>query len=167
MKSTVRIIMGIGIGIALAGCETAAPKNMAMNPITAAAEKEYEPYLQPGTATLTGQAFLVQRGGGTVRAAGKAVTLDPATSLGTEWWQKMTWRQREFVPVSINFPKARHTTTADADGRFKFTGLPAGKYYVRTEVVWEVSTIQGGLVGRQVTIPDGQNTEVILNELAR
>ena len=53
-----------------------------------AAEAEYQPYLTAGTAGVTVQAFLTQRGGGVVKAAGRTVTLDPATSVGNESWGK-------------------------------------------------------------------------------
>jgi len=93
--------------------------------------------------------------------------VDPATSVGNEWWAKAgkMWVHRALTPPSPNFAKARRTTVADADGRFKFSDLPAGKYYVRTEVTWEVGyEPQGGLVGQIIEINDGQTAEAILNK---
>ena len=100
---------------------------------------EYQPYLAAGNATITGQAFLTQRGGDVVKAAGRTVTLDPATSVGNEWWEKVVtdrYDQSE-TPPSTAFQQARRTTTADADGRFRFSDLPPGKYYLHTVVTWE------------------------------
>lgn len=135
-------------------------------------EAEYLPYLQAGTHAIAGQAFLVQRGGNAIKAAGRTVTLDPATSVGNDWWEKAgkTYADRLSRPASPAFAKARRTTVADADGRFRFTQLPPGNYWLRTEVTWEGPTngpVQGGLVGRLITVPDATNADVVLNSLAR
>jgi hypothetical protein len=138
------------------------------NSTTTVTEAEYIPYLKVGTGTVAGQAFLVQKGGNVVKAAGRSVTLDPATSVGKEWWYKagVFWVHRSLIPHSPGFQRARRTTIADAEGRFKFYKLPAGKYYVRTEVTWEIGDYptQGGLVGQLVDVLDRQTTEVILNQ---
>jgi hypothetical protein len=66
--------------------------------------------------------------------------------------------------------RARRITTADAEGRFKFSNIPAGEYYVRTQVTWEVggyNQTQGGLVGHIIEVKDNQNKEVILNSFAQ
>ena len=72
--------------IVLSGCATLPPPQW--SPVKDSTEAEYMHYFTQGTATLTGQAFLTQRGGGVVKAAGRTVTLDPATSVGNEWWGK-------------------------------------------------------------------------------
>ena len=153
--------------LALSSCAQLPPP--AWNTITDQSEAEYAHYKTQGTGTLSGQAFLAQAGGDVVKAAGRNVTLDPATSAGNEWWAKAgkNWANRALTPPSPGFMKTRLTTVADADGKFKFTGLPAGKYYVRTEVTWEVGgyiPTQGGLVGDVVDIGQGQNKEVVLNQ---
>lgn len=135
---------------------------------TPATEAEYAPYRKEGTGTLKGQAFLTQNGGGVVKGAGRTVTLDPATSTGIDWWEKAGkhWLHRASQPPSKGFEDTRRTTVADADGRFVFTDLPAGKYYVRTSVTWEIggyNPTQGGLVGKAVTISEGKTTDVVLN----
>lgn len=162
-----KFLLPVLLFLGLSGCATEmAPPQPQWNASTDAAA-EYAPYLKDGTATLAGHAFLTQPGRGVVQAADREVTLDPATSVGDEWWEKAgkLWAHRSLVP-SEAFGKARRTTVADADGRFMFSGLPAGKYYVRTEVTWEIGgyyPTQGGLVGQPVTIGDGQTKEVILN----
>jgi hypothetical protein len=153
----------------LLGCVTVKPPQW--NSVGDAADAEYAPYLKAGTSTLAGQAFLTQKGGGVVKAAGRTVTLDPATSVGNEWWTKAgkMYVHRYQTPPSPAFKKARRTTTADAEGRFKFSDLPPGKYYVRTEVTWEIggyNPTQGGLVGQLVEIEAGKTKEVVLNQFA-
>lgn len=132
-------------------------------------ENEYEPYLKSGTSSIQGQAFLTQRNGGVVKGAGRVVTLDPATAIGTDWWLKAgkTWVNKDKMPPSDGFIKARRSVTADADGKFRFLNIPAGRYYVRTEVTWEIGNYyptQGGLVGTPVDVLDGKSVEIVLNE---
>lgn len=103
-----------------------------------------------------------------VKAAGRTVTLDPATeTTGRNWWWQAgrKWASRHVAPNSPTARQLRRTTVADADGKFSFDGLPAGNYYVRTEITWEVPYhgIQGGLVGKLVTVAPGERTNVILN----
>lgn len=147
------------------GCEmnTAPARAPEWEAMTPAREAEYAPFDRPGTGALTGQAFLRQRGGGVVRASGREVTLDPDTALSREWLQKAgsIWDLRNLTHPSPLFASYRRTTTADADGRFTFRDLPAGKYLVRTEVTWEVQGIEGGLVWKSVDVRAGQNETIL------
>ncbi len=162
-----KFLLPVILLICLSGCATETVPPPQWNAGTDAVEAEYAPYLKAGSATLAGHAFLTQPGRGVVKAAGREVTLDPATAVGNEWWVKAgkLWAHRSLAP-SAAFAGARRTTMADAEGKFMFSGLPAGKYYVRTEVTWEIGgyyPTQGGLVGQLVTIGEGETKEVILN----
>lgn len=167
MKQLAAILLG---AVCLAGCATLTP--LTWNYTGDEAEKEYSPYLVSGSCSITGQAFLTQAGGGTVRAAGRTITLDPVTRIGDEWWGKagIVYARRDEVPPSSNFLKARRTTIADADGRFKFSNVPKGQYFIRTEVTWIAGNyypIQGGLVGKRIDVENGETVEVILNQYAQ
>jgi hypothetical protein len=156
------------LATALAGCATPASAPQ-WNPVARATEAEYQPYLRAGSGTVTGQAFMLNRVGNAVKAAGRTVTLDPATSVGNEWWAKAGkfWVHRKVTPPSPAFAKARRTAVADADAKFTFSDLPPGKYYVRTEITWKVgnyNSVQGGLVGQIVEVRDGQTTDLTLNQ---
>lgn len=118
-------------------------------------ENEYLPYLQKGNFVIEGQAFMVQRGGGVVKAAGRAIYLDPATTVGRDWWNKVG-RFRKYnkeSPSSRTFAAARRTVTADADGRFKFSNVPNGEYYLHTLIEWMAGSeyfTEGGVVWKVV-----------------
>ena len=127
---------------------------------------EYQPYLQPGTGSISGQAFLVTKSGDAKRAAGKAVTLDPLTRLARAWWNgaKAYERLEPRLPDDPRVLAARKTTTADADGKFLFEGLPAGDYLVRTTLQWQAQQCigysgcgeQSGVVGGPVHLNAGE-----------
>jgi hypothetical protein len=126
--------------------------------------------MQKGASQVVGQAFLAQDGGGIVKAVGRNVTLDPATTIGDEWWGKAgkTWVFRGLLPPSPGFTKARRTVVADAEGRFSFREISEGKYYVRTEITWKIIggylSTQGAIVGQLVEVAPGETKEVILNQ---
>lgn len=154
--------------LALTGCAAIEVPPPTWNPITDQTEAEYKTYLAEGDANISGQAFMTTQGGSVIKAAGRNVTLDPATSTGNEWWGKAGKKYifRDLTPPSVAFKNGRRTTVADADGKFKFTNIPAGTYYVRTEVTWEIGAnygTQGGLVGQVVDVKPKQSKEVILN----
>lgn len=149
-------------------CATALPPPQ-WNAISEASEAEYNPYLQAGSCTIAGEASLAQPNGSIVKPGGETVTLDPATTVGKEWWNKIgnSWQERFLTPSSPGFQKARRTTTTDAEGRFEFTDVPAGSYYVRTQIPFQVGAgyypTRYGLVGTRVTVKEGQAVEVKLN----
>ena len=155
----------------LVGCAPSIPP-YTWTPMPQSQEEEYVPYMKKGSGSITGQAFLNQRGGATVKASGRIVTLDPATNLGREWWTRPVVYRHEYfgVPPSPVFLAARRHTVADAGGRFKFEGLPDGKYFVQTSVTWKVGSgraaVQGGLVGQEVEVVDGSVVDVILGPRA-
>jgi hypothetical protein len=130
---------------------------------------EYQRYRAPGQRELAGQAFLTTRGGDVKLAAGRLVTLDPATAYAKEWFGRFGAHLATFAdpPADPFFIAARRTTTASADGRFRFTELPAGEYLVRTTVTWETGSssagLQGGVVAALITLKENANAEVVLN----
>ncbi|MDK2124133.1 hypothetical protein [Parachitinimonas caeni] len=180
MRTAYKLILPALTLALLAGCANRPRQPVAKAPVQTAPEwrevtpereEEYKPYLRTGTSTILGQAFMNQRGGGTVRAAGSLVTLDPATTIGSEWWTKTSRTDaayQDMQPPSVGFAKARRETVADADGRFKFSQIPAGRYYLRTEITWQSGgySLQGGLVGQYVEIRDGEVKEIIMNRLS-
>lgn len=159
--------------VTAAACATAsAPPAPAARPFAVQADSaEYRAYQAPGRRELSGQAFLTTRGGDVKLAAGRLVTLDPATQYAKQWFSRFGATVTSFdePPADPLFRAARRTTTANAEGRFRFTGLPAGEYLVRTTVTWETgaaySGLQGGVVAALATVSDSGNAEIILNRV--
>lgn len=159
------------------GCASLAPPSLrALSMTRTASVDDYAPYLKEGTATLTGQAFLSTRGGDVKKAAGRPVTLDPVTPYALEWYAQIGTNTDRFsdAPPDTLFRQARHVTTADADGKFRFANLPEGRYILRTTVTWEAPTgyryslqTQGGVVSEIVDLKNGESKEVIMSSMSR
>ena len=69
-----------------------------------------------------------------------------------------------------------HETIADSDGRFEFTDLPAGEYYLGSPIFWEIphqNTFNpadiymvetGGIAYARVTVAPGERKKVVLTQ---
>ena len=160
-RSSTRLVRAsmhlIGATILATGCSTGwligRPE-----PIGAPADPaEYAPFAQRGALELRGQAFVATGDGGAKVAAGRVVTLDPATRYAREWFRRFGTDAFSYdapAPDS-EFRSARRTTIADARGRFRFGKLAPGVYLVRSAVTWkgvEDSVEQGGVVAAMVEI---------------
>lgn len=127
-----------------------------------------------GPNSVRGQAFLRQRGGGVVTCAGAGVSLMPDTAYARERIRKaygpsaLEAAARRIIGVVLEDPDPAYVahirqTTCDADGRFAFTGLVDGTYYIETEVRWTVAyQPQGGPVVVPVDLRGGQPVDVVV-----
>lgn len=120
------------------------------------------------TNTLTGNAFLRQKGGDVVSCAGSEVRLVPRGAYATERMEKLydtastkgfnespfLWRRK--LQAVEDYWYAQRSTTCDIDGRFEFKNVAAGSYFVVTSVSW--TTYQ---VGEVFTIPTPQGGDLM------
>jgi len=174
-------------GTAAPGTEGTATPSSA--PSGGAVAADYYPYSKPGTATIDGQAFVVIRGGDVLldthgylttisdnarTASGNDVTLDPATPYAMEWYMKSGTSLRRFTnaPKDAAFRAARKTTIADEAGKFKFDGLPAGRYIIRTTITWQTPRdsyrmmTQGGVASVVIDLAEGEQKTVIIKHVS-
>lgn len=143
----------------VAGCETTTPPP----PLTAPFDAGALAFIHtPGTASIEGQAFARQRGGGVVTAAGEEIILIPAT----DFTRQLTERMQAGAPSADDAAKVKtfqRTTVADADGRFKFTGLAPGSYIVLVTIRWMAGDYaQGGGMKQEVAVTSGQAASIIM-----
>lgn len=160
-----RIIIAGLATLALAGC-VAPPKDTTISSTYNHNEMKF--IQSTGTASVTGQAFMRQRGGGVVTAAGEEILLLPATAYTREVTDKMLSGQAQ-LSAGAALKGYTRKTTADADGRFKFNGLAAGSYIALAVVRWEIpseygSRPQGGGLKQEVTVAEGQTAEIIMSK---
>jgi len=161
----------LGVVLLYAGCATGGGPPPVVRPLPGPVEPGvYARFAGSGEAELSGQAFLTTRGGEVRVAAGRLVTLDPATDYALEWFRRFGGNADDFtaLPPDPGFAGARRTTVADAEGRFGFASLPAGTYIVRTAVTWETGSyddLQGGVVADIVTLDGAESRQVVLSEV--
>jgi hypothetical protein len=154
----------------LGGCaSTELPPGPQYQAATATTEAEYEPFLRPGTNVLEGRAVRKLPDGRPAPVVGRSVTLDPATTIGNDWWRVAgrSFADRLSLPQSEAFARARRVTVTDGEGRFAFRDLPAGSYYLRTDYGGTATSgagAQGGLLGQRVVVPVA--APVLLDSLA-
>lgn len=130
--------------------------------------KEHDKYAKEGPNMVTGQAFLRQKGGGTVTCAGARAVLFPATPF---------FKEMVAITAQGNAPKYEgnssvrdyaiiaRNTRCDAQGNFDFAKVPAGRYLLMSEVVWSVgNSRQGGALSREVEVVDGGQNRFLLSD---
>ena len=132
-----------------------------------------------GSSTITGQAFLNQKGGGVVTCAGREVSLIPLTAYSTERMNAIfksstkgyygndiyVYPEVVFNPSApAEYFNSKRTALCNAQGNFKFEDVPANKeYFILTNVTWEVGgAAQGGSLMIKVTTTENETTETIL-----
>ena len=122
-------------------------------------EAEYAPYAGGGTSSVVGQAFLRTRGGDVKTGAGRQVTLEPASEYALSWVGHFP-----SVPRQPVIGLYRRHAIADAEGRFRFDKLPAGKWLVSTEIKWLVPGAgeTGGFVFGVVEVKEGETADLVL-----
>ena len=129
-----------------------------------------------GTATIEGQAFLRQRGGGIVTCAGFEVILIPAGQFATERMTQI-YGSRDGGRINVfgganqenvdpRYLQMTRKTTCDAEGDFEFREVSNGAYYVFTTVTWQVGNSivpEGGGLARRVEVNGNRDVRVLLN----
>ena len=103
-------------------------------------QEEYAPYEGTGTARICGQAYLSLDAGKQHIASEDRVLLAPVTSYTQEAFKVKVMggqKMEDPDPKAMKFEK--HTKTDD-DGRFCFTDLPGGEYYVVADIALPTST---------------------------
>jgi hypothetical protein len=129
---------------------------------------EYAPYAGSGSARIAGQAFAKTRGGDVKYAAGNRVWLYPVTAMTTEWYETALKRGIPMEEADGRMMQHHRMTIADGQGNFEFTGLPAGQYYVVTQVSWEIPgrsyamKLTGAGLFTKVRVGPGESQRIIL-----
>lgn len=153
--------------LALSSCVTGPPVQELAFVYT---DDEFGRYAVDGDATVTGQAFLRQRGGGVVVCAGAPVVLFPKTPT----FDRAVEAAREGkqpVPMAgadERFKKVARIATCDAQGNFIFERIPRTRWYVFSRVTWEVAdSAQGGELIGEVDTSDGGEHRILLTDANR
>jgi hypothetical protein len=139
--------------------------------------REAEFFNRKGQAQISGQLFLRQKGGGVVYGAGSVVRLLPRTTYTAERMQKVFGGGKLFPSIvglkieneDPTFQQFQRSVKADGQGRFVFSELAPGDYFVTGVVTWCVPGgygscfEQGGALMEQVTVRDAQKVDLIMD----
>lgn len=124
-------------------------------------------YSASGSATIAGQAFMRQNGGGVVTCAGSLALLMPDLPYFSEAVAHARNNQNvDFAADQQHAQSMVRKSTCDAQGNFVFTNLPVGGWIVTSRVHWVVADVsQGGtLLQRGVQSKAAQETKVLLTD---
>ena len=162
-----RFICSVLIALSLFACQTTTPPYQTLsvyNPEEVLWSK------LDGDSSVSGSAFIRQNGGGIVSCAGFEVLLIPKSTYADErisyLYGNLTGGFNTYK--SIDTPDYRYSsdqrkTICDVDGKFKFTNLPDGIYYVISTVSWMVgNSNQGARLFQKVDLTSGGHLEVVL-----
>jgi hypothetical protein len=130
---------------------------------------EYKALKTEGSGVVTGQAFLKTRGGDVKTAAGNTVMLNPITSYSNQWYQVSYLGLKPLTELDSRIHQYVIETVADADGKFEFTKVPPGEYFVTVLVSWEAATgyqgalrNQGSWISKKINVINDETLKVIL-----
>jgi hypothetical protein len=164
-------LRGIGVGVCVVGllagaCASRGP-TFGFKPDRVREqqiEREYAPYRQRGSAGILGRAWLDLPGGKRVAASRRGVRLTPVTSLSREFIQEAMQTGDWSSQVLARERAVVWTTRTDEEGRFTFSMLPAGNYFIIASGGWTDSTghPQETILVVQVTLSSGEEREVVL-----
>jgi hypothetical protein len=110
-------------------------------------EAEYAPFKGPGNCSVSGRAFARTDKGEFKYPVDTAAMLTPVTSYSSEWFEHCVIDR---CPLEESDPRALvyvRTTVPEADGRFVFSKIPPGRYFITCMVRWEEQISPGATRG--------------------
>jgi hypothetical protein len=130
----------------------------------------------PGTATVEGRAVLPAGGNATQTCAGGEAQLFPAGAYAAEMMRIVFGSEvRGYAPlassrypanIAPDFGGTVRRIGCDIEGRFRFDGVPAGRWYVFSNVIYRPaggeSERQGGALMQRVEVAEGARASVLL-----
>jgi hypothetical protein len=162
MQAITRPILTLIIMALVSGCVSGPKLESVFDP------SEAEAINQSGFGAVIGQAFVTRSDGSVAYAAGSEVYLIP-TSTYADAHMAYLFQGRKFnntverpstEPAYLAMTKR---TKADADGRFTFSLLADGNYYLLTRITWKEGKVDGGGdLMEFVSLSGGQTVQVFM-----
>jgi hypothetical protein len=165
MMSMIAIVLGLPL--ACAACSAPKPVRESVAPSVKVQAKfdysEHEPYAKAGRNVLSGRAFLRQQGDSVVTCAGNRVLLVPATAYFREAFWHLIVSRREAQPPETVYPSLKsmiRRAECDAEGKFSFSEVPDGAWFVLTQV----NAPDGGVLIGELALSNAGAATVLLTD---
>jgi hypothetical protein len=118
-------------------------------------------------ATISGQAFVITISGRVTFAIDARVTLVPVTPATTTLYEYVGRNGEQRPAAALHLSPLARSAKADEEGRFKFTGLAPGDYYLVSHLASGVHTgyamLPGGVVlHNRAQVDAGESRKVML-----
>ncbi|HEV8243997.1 MAG TPA: hypothetical protein VGQ07_08385 [Nitrospirales bacterium] len=139
-------------------------------------EADYAPYLSTGTAIIAGTVSAKMRAGDISNGAESFVYLVPVTPYSTEWFEHAMVSSHSISGTDPRSLRAARATVVGPDGRFQFSKLPAGDYYLSCTItrsvppfrIWRFrlgnSSIERVDTYARVTVQPGEQAQVLVTK---
>jgi hypothetical protein len=173
MTSALRRVWAAVAVVLTAGCATPAPPAQVTSPFNAS---DVAWSRAAGTATVEGRAAIPVAGDVSRTCAGGEAQLLPAGTYAAEMMRIVFGSDvRGFAPlassryptnIAADFKSTVRRIGCDAEGRFRFDGVPAGRWYVFSNVVFRSAggeaAPQGGALMQRIDVAEGARANVLL-----
>ena len=122
--------------------------------------QEYASYRETGSSVIEGQVVLRLPSGEELYGGNCQVRLLPESTATTQYMNSVV------LPGAVSPPRKELETVswisiADSEGRFRFTELPAGSYYVTCPIAWiQDGKTRQGIAYAQAEVGEGATVSV-------
>jgi hypothetical protein len=131
--------------------------------------------LKPGRSVIAGEAFMRRMSGRPVTASGERMLLFPATPYADRWFRSVFGGRHfnslyfDVIPTNTDaeFVRLARQTKTDMSGKFYFTDLRPGRYWLITRVTWYEPGYyfpSGGVIADEIIVPEKGTVDYILSE---
>jgi hypothetical protein len=128
-------VAAAGFLLLACGALSACPQNPTMTKQELRNMQEYATYRETGTSIIEGQVLVHLPSGEEIYGGNCQVRLLPVSTATTQYMNSIV------LPGAVSRPRKELESVswlaiADTEGRFRFTELPAGEYYVTCPMAW-------------------------------
>lgn len=164
-------VIGLVLGLLASACSTPTPLHSRFDPSAVAW------FSQRGTNSIFGTALVRSLSGVAKTCAALPVVLFPDTAYARERMRALYGSDEEgynpltgghpanFTEDDPRYQSTARTTHCDARGRFSFSELPDGEYFLVATVTWQERSFglpYGGYLMRRLHVSTGETKEVLL-----
>ncbi len=129
-------------------------------------ESDHAAWMASGTAEISGEGFIRRPNARLARCSGGRVRLAPASPYFREWVQinRRGGNAANGAQLVEAHKKAVRVTQCNMQGRFSFENLPAGKWFVLTQITFDSEDwSDNSTLVTEVETKPGEVTKVILS----